>query len=298
MREPSGYELSVAAAPRLPAVLWPAIGRQVNRSTMSHPQLAIVAQDRRVVMSANILDDPSWDGLGTAIGEAALVSSWSLAFAGAGNSVLGALVVYLPAWRYPDPAALLALGDAGQLAAAAVQHGARRSSPREPDRTDTLTGLPNRIVLLERLRTAEERLSNSRSLFAVIQLAIDGLAQLNETLGAAAGDEVLRLAAQRLVGMAGPSATVAHIWGVEFVVLVEDLESTEQADEVAAAPRDGVPRTVRCRGAGGVGRGDARTGDLFAGHAAGCGRWSAGCRSGRAGPGSAGRFEQRRGART
>ena len=130
---------------------------------------------------------------------------------------------------------MLTLGDAGQLAAAAVQHVARRQQLREQGRTDALTGLPNRVVLLERLRLAQSRLHDAPGYFAVIQLAIDGLAQLNETLGPAAGDEVLRLAAQRLVNVAGTSATVAHIWGVEFAILVEDLDAAAEASELAAA---------------------------------------------------------------
>jgi diguanylate cyclase (GGDEF)-like protein len=229
--------VTVAAAPTLPSMVWPAIERQAIRAAMSgvgvRPEL-----ERKVVVTANIADDPSWDEWRPAAADLHLTSSWSMAFTGASNAVLGAFMLYFPAPVDPSPSDLLALGDAAQLAAAATQHLARRQQLRDLSRTDSLTGLPNRVVLLERLRTAQQRLTGPDDYFAVIQLAIDGLAQLNETLGPAAGDEVLRLAARRLVQVAGTSATVAHVWGVEFAVLVEDLTSPGEASEAAAALTD------------------------------------------------------------
>jgi diguanylate cyclase (GGDEF)-like protein len=226
--------VTVVAAPSVPNRLWPAIERQAIRTSIGQPS-PTGDHELRVVVTPAVADDPSWHEWRSSLVEHDLVSSWSMPFVGAGHTVLGAFVVYFSRPAHPRPSELQTLGDAGQLAAASVQHVARRQQLREHSRTDVLTGLPNRVALLDRLRAAQERPAGAGAYFAVIQLAIDGLAQLNETLGPAAGDEVLRLAANRLVTVAGRSATVAHIWGVEFAVLAEDLDDAAAARELADA---------------------------------------------------------------
>ena len=228
---------TVAVAPGIAPRVWPAIERQAIRTTIADAASGHGPRpdhERRVVVTPDVAEDPSWDDWRESAAQFNLVSSWSMAIVGAGNAVLGALVLYFPSLAHPSRAGLQTLGDAGQLAAAAVQHVSRRQQQREHIRTDSLTGLPNRVVLLERLRVAQQRTSGTDGYFAVVQLAVDGLAQVNETLGEPAGDDVLRQAAHRLIEVAGPAATVAHVWGVEFAVLIEDLDSTAAANEVAA----------------------------------------------------------------
>jgi diguanylate cyclase (GGDEF)-like protein len=89
-------------------------------------------------------------------------------------------------------------------------------------------------VLADRLRAA------SGHPMALMLLGVDGIAAVNESFGHAAGDELLRLIAQRLVLAAGPSATVARMWGDEFAVLRTDVDDADDAIAVASRLRDAL----------------------------------------------------------
>jgi diguanylate cyclase (GGDEF)-like protein len=232
--DPDGQGVRVVAAPALPQRIWAAVERQAIRTTLAPLSGRASAQERRVVITPSVVADPSWDDWRESAVSLGLHASWSMAFIGSGDEVLGSIVLYFATASHPSRRELLLLGDVALLAASAMLRHGGAQSLRDHTKTNSITGLPNRVVLLERLRTAALRSSRPRGHFAIVQLAIDGLAQLNETLGHAAGDQVLRLTAQRLVATAGTSATVAHVWGVEFAVLVEDLASAEEASAVAA----------------------------------------------------------------
>ncbi|MEO5962148.1 MAG: EAL domain-containing protein [Thermomonas sp.] len=98
---------------------------------------------------------------------------------------------------------------------------------------DTLTNLPNRTLLAERLSRAIVRARRQGSCVALLFLDLDRFKDVNDTLGHAAGDRILRIAAQRLQQAAGDSHTVARIGGDEFTVLLEDLVHADEADTCA-----------------------------------------------------------------
>ena len=114
---------------------------------------------------------------------------------------------------------------------------------------DALTGLPNRALFLDRLAhcTARAR-RNPRYRFAVVYLDIDDFKLINDSLGHHAGDAMLAVVARRLLGSARPGDTVARIGGDEFTVLLEPVESPDDAERVAMRLRSVVHGNVEVAG--------------------------------------------------
>jgi diguanylate cyclase (GGDEF)-like protein/PAS domain S-box-containing protein len=99
--------------------------------------------------------------------------------------------------------------------------------------SDALTGLANRMALSDRMRVALARGRRSGAGCALLYLDIDRFKQVNDTLGHAAGDALLRDFAGRLRECVRQSDTVARLGGDEFVVLLEDLKEEAAATRVA-----------------------------------------------------------------
>ena len=97
---------------------------------------------------------------------------------------------------------------------------------------DTLTDLPNRFLMVDRLNQLVFRASRSSAVFAVLFLDIDGFKDVNDSYGHEFGDLLLRAMAQRLGKSVRQSDTVARLGGDEFVIILDPAQQI-RADAVA-----------------------------------------------------------------
>ena len=98
---------------------------------------------------------------------------------------------------------------------------------------DSLTGLPNRLLLLDRLGQATAQRERQRAQVAVLFLDLDHFKEINDTLGHAAGDRLLQVVAERLAASVREGDTVARVGGDEFVVMLVELHQLADAALVA-----------------------------------------------------------------
>jgi diguanylate cyclase (GGDEF)-like protein/PAS domain S-box-containing protein len=100
-------------------------------------------------------------------------------------------------------------------------------------RTDTLTGLANRLGFNDKLGHALARSRRRGQPVALLFLDVDKFKHINDSLGHAVGDEVLKVFAQRLLASVRETDTVARLAGDEFVVVLEDLHTPAEPQFVA-----------------------------------------------------------------
>lgn len=100
--------------------------------------------------------------------------------------------------------------------------------------TDPLTGLANRVLLLEQLENALERPRRSGGRPAIVSCDLDRFKTINDALGREVGDEVLRTVAARLSAAVRSGDTVARLGGDKFAVLLDGVASDTEASQLAA----------------------------------------------------------------
>jgi diguanylate cyclase (GGDEF)-like protein len=98
---------------------------------------------------------------------------------------------------------------------------------------DALTGLPNRMLLLDRLSYALAQSERGDAFVAIFFLDLDGFKGVNDRLGHLAGDALLRGVAGRLLAWVRPGDTVSRFGGDEFTVLVREVAGRDEAAEIA-----------------------------------------------------------------
>lgn len=103
---------------------------------------------------------------------------------------------------------------------------------------DVLTGLPNRRLLLDRLNLAQAQARRHRRSLAVMFLDLDHFKEINDTMGHAAGDELLKVVAERLELCVRGGDTVSRQGGDEFVIILSEIAQEQDAALVAEKIRD------------------------------------------------------------
>ncbi|MCK5647968.1 MAG: diguanylate cyclase [Gammaproteobacteria bacterium] len=98
---------------------------------------------------------------------------------------------------------------------------------------DVLTGLPNRLLLLDRMQQSIKKAQRTKKHLAVLYIDLDKFKSINDSLGHAAGDEVLMAVAKRLRENVRTVDTIARIGGDEFIVLMESVTNVQDVKTMA-----------------------------------------------------------------
>jgi diguanylate cyclase (GGDEF)-like protein/PAS domain S-box-containing protein len=115
-------------------------------------------------------------------------------------------------------------------------------------RHDELTGVPNRRLFHDRLKSALARARRNQGRIAVLYVDIDDFKQVNDSLGHTAGDLLLQAVAHRLQSSVREADTVARLGGDEFALLLEDVHVPEAASIVAEKIRGAISRPIDIEG--------------------------------------------------
>ena len=115
----------------------------------------------------------------------------------------------------------------------ALSSAARDEQLYRQARYDGLTGLPNRFLLVERLKQDLAQSQRRRTHTAIVYIDLDRFKQVNDSLGHAAGDQLLQEAAHRLRGCVREADTLARVGGDEFAIVLGGLDDAKVASTVA-----------------------------------------------------------------
>jgi diguanylate cyclase (GGDEF)-like protein/PAS domain S-box-containing protein len=113
---------------------------------------------------------------------------------------------------------------------------------------DALTGLPNRVLLMDRIEQALLQAERNGTCVTVVFMDLDNFKLVNDSLGHSAGDMLLRTVAERMVKSLRTSDTVVRIGGDEFVILLPDQHSPSDAAGILEKMRAAIAQPIAIEG--------------------------------------------------
>ncbi|SJZ67009.1 diguanylate cyclase domain-containing protein [Consotaella salsifontis] len=174
-----------------------------------------------------IIEDITTDPLSKPLREAAirsgLRSCWATPILSAEGAALGTLNLYSDKVRRPSGREVQLISMATHIAGIAIERKCTEDRIQFMAHHDALTGLPNRILLDDRISQAIQHAHRRNRSATVAFLDLDHFKEINDSLGHRAGDHLLKIVARRITASLRSTDTVVRFGGDEFVILLPDL---------------------------------------------------------------------------
>ena len=223
-----GGQLRPLAAPSLP----PEYSRAIDGAPIGPlaGSCGTAAYRREPVVVTDIAQDPLWAEYRHLILPHGYRACWSSPIKAHDGRVIATFAFYYRSCRGPDPLHQRLVDVSVDLCALALERDFARSRIQQLAFYDALTGLPNRSLLQAHAEQAIARaLGNDESL-AVLLVNIDRFKQVNDSLGQAAGDALLRIVGDRLRAVVRDADMVGRLSADEFAVVLTECDSIRATD--------------------------------------------------------------------
>jgi diguanylate cyclase (GGDEF)-like protein/PAS domain S-box-containing protein len=241
-----GVTLTDRIAPSLPAEYLAKIGDahvgpcQASCGTAAYRGEPVVVTD--------IASDPLWETRREVALEFGLKACASWPIFGKHKKTLGTFALYFRETIAPSEKDLQLFAICTNLAGIAIESRASEEKIRYLAHYDGLTSLPNRFLFKEYLDLALRNARRHGNKFAVLFLDLDKFKEINDTMGHDAGDLVLCETAKRLRNCLRHTDKIARMGGDEFYVLIEELDDSRYAADVAQKLLEAASRPIEVGG--------------------------------------------------
>lgn len=212
------------------------------------PGLLAKAASGLVVMSEELAAQEPEGPLRSLLSGLGLEAAWCVPVLSGSGGVLGIVVAYGARGGDRDTQVLELCHMASRLAAVAIEQRQLTDMLAWQARHDALTGLPNRFLLEERLESALARAGRNEWMVAVLLVDLDRFKQINDTLGHAVGDALLREVSARFEACLRKADILARMGGDEFMVVLSELRDVHDAQRVAEKLLDALRDPFLVRG--------------------------------------------------
>lgn len=182
---------------------------------------AVLTGERKVI--ENISQDPTLQALANVAIQYNIQAYWSQPFKDQNNNLIGVFAIYHQQSKTPSLTEITLLEGYANLARLIVERKAASDEIKNLAFYDALTGLPNRRLLIDRLKHVIISRGRGDKEAALLFIDLDKFKKLNDTLGHDTGDTLLKQVAQRLKLCVRSGDTVARLGGDEFVIILKDL---------------------------------------------------------------------------
>ena len=211
-----GRHLEHGAAPSLPEAYSKAIdGSPIGDCAGS---CGTAAYTRKTVIVADIAHDPLWRDYKDLALSHGLAACWSVPILSTQGQILGTFALYYSVPRSPQQVELAALERGAHLASLAIERAQTEARVVQLAHFDSLTGLPNQVLLKDRIAHSMSMSQRGNTQMALMFLDLDHFKNVNDTLGHRIGDELLIQLAMRLKALLREEDTLSRLGGDEFIL--------------------------------------------------------------------------------